>query len=65
MKAEVICIHWITWLNSQAADKWTGSYVVQVGPFDLTVTLQYGLLLTFLGGSQQGLRQQRPYRPSS
>lgn len=28
------------------------------------VTLQYGLLLTLLCGTQQGLRQQRPYRPS-
>lgn len=62
MKSD-ICTHWITQLNSLTADEWTGSYMVQGQSFDLEVTLQYGLLLTFLGGSQQGLRQQKPYRP--
>lgn len=63
MKSKIICIHWITQINSPTVDEWRGSYSGQGQSFDLEATLQYGLLLTFLCGSQQGLRHQRPYRP--
>lgn len=61
MRSQVICIHWITQINSLTVHEWSGSYLVQGQSFDLEVTLQYGLLLTFLRGSQQVLKHQRPY----
>lgn len=46
VRSQLICIHWITQINSLTVHEWSGSYLVQGQSFDLEVTLQCGLLLT-------------------